>query len=73
MNNTIIRCEAQTDAVKEALEVVEAHLNNFCLPSYNTLLLALEQIAGASAWDDGYDPMAAAARFQEIAKKAIGQ
>lgn len=57
----------------EGLEVVEAHLSNLGLPSYNTLLVALEQIANTSVCADGYGPMAAAARFQEIAKKVIGQ
>ena len=58
--------EAQVEAIAQA----DVYANNAGLPTYSALADAIEKIANAAAWDDGYDPLAAAARFQEIAKKA---
>ncbi len=69
---SLIRREAQTDATKEALEVVEAHLNNVGLPSYNALLLAMEQIERL-AREGTREGQVIRDAVQEIAGKALGK
>ena len=61
---------AKSDAVAEALEVFEAQLNNFGLPSYNKVLLALEQIERL-AREGSRDGHTIRDAIQEIAAKAL--
>lgn len=63
---------AQTDAINEALEIVEAHLNNVGMPSYNTILLALEQIDEITSKGE-QGGLAIRDAVQAIAAKALGK
>jgi hypothetical protein len=67
-----INWAAKSDAMTESLEIVEAHLNNFGLPGYNKILVALEQIELLTRESSReLHPFAIRDAIREIAAKAL--
>lgn len=67
----LIQRETRKDYVAEAVANAEAHLNNVGLPSYNTVLVALEQIERLSREADR-NAVDVPTMLGDIARKALG-